>query len=335
MKILFDHHSPFILAHGGLQIQIEATKRALEESGVRVEFLRWWDSAQSGDLIHFFGRPSGIYIDLAHAKNLPVVMSELLTGLGSRSPKALAMQKWAINVAQKRLPRASWERMGWDAYRKADGIIALTKWEATLMHDVFEAPTDKTVVIPNGVSPQFLTEARSARNKYLICTTTITSRKRIVELAEDAIKAKTPLWVIGEAYGTKDEYAKRFFDLAHRCSEIIRYDGPVYDREQLAHIYREARGFVLLSSMESQSLSALEAAACGCPLLLSDLPWARTTFGSTASYCSITDRTRSVQTLRDFYDQAPSLPTPAKPCGWMEIAQKLKQLYESLLLKAV
>ena len=39
--------------------------------------------------------------------------------------------------------------------------------------------------------------------------------------------------------------------------------------------YREARGFVLLSAMESLSLSALEAAACECPLFLSDLPWAR------------------------------------------------------------
>ena len=34
--------------------------------------------------------------------------------------------------------------------------------------------------------------------------------------------------------------------------------------------------------MESLSLSALEAAACGCPVLLSDLPWARTVFGQSA-----------------------------------------------------
>jgi glycosyltransferase involved in cell wall biosynthesis len=331
MKILFDHHSPFILAHGGLQIQIEETKRALEELGVRVEFLRWWDTAQSGDLIHFFGRPSGIYIDLAHAKNLSVVMTELLTGLGSRSVKALAVQEWAINVAQKRLPQAFWERMGWDAYKKADGIVALTQWEATLMHRVFDAPTEKTVVIPNGVGPEFLIETKSTRNKYLVCTATITPRKRILELAESAIEAGTPLWVIGEAYGAKDEYADRFSDLAHRSSEIIRYEGAVRDRAHLAQVYREARGFVLLSSMESLSLSALEAAACGCPLLLSDLPWARTVFNGRASYCAVTDRVRTAKALRDFYDQAPELPVPSKPCGWTQVAEKLKQMYEDTL----
>jgi glycosyltransferase involved in cell wall biosynthesis len=331
MKILFDHSFPFILAHGGFQIQIEESKRALEELGVEVEFLRWWDAAQSGDLIHFFGRPSGAYVDFAHAKNLPVVMSELLTALGSRSSQALAIQKWAIKVSQKALPRPMWARMGWDAYEKADAIIALTQWEATLMHRVFAAPLDKITVIPNGVGPQFLVETKSARNKYLVCTATITPRKRILELAEAAIKAGTPLWVIGEAYGTKDEYAARFFDLARRSSDVIRYEGGVSDREQLARIYREARGFVLLSSMESLSLSALEAAACGCPLLLSDLPWARTEFNGNASYCDIIDRGNTALALRAFYDQAPDLPTPSKPPGWSQIAQQLTHVYQRLL----
>ena len=55
MKILFDHSAPFLLAHGGQQIQIEETKRALEQIGIEVEWLRWWDSAQTGNIIHYFG----------------------------------------------------------------------------------------------------------------------------------------------------------------------------------------------------------------------------------------------------------------------------------------
>src|SRR2546428_13872771 len=63
MKVLVDHASPFLLAHGGFQIQIEETKRALERLGVTVEYLRWWDDEQRGDIIHFFGRPAGAYVD--------------------------------------------------------------------------------------------------------------------------------------------------------------------------------------------------------------------------------------------------------------------------------
>jgi glycosyltransferase involved in cell wall biosynthesis len=199
------------------------------------------------------------------------------------------------------------------------------------MRRIFNAAIDKTVVIPNGVGPEFLADSKSVRTKYLVCMATITPRKRILELAEVAIEAGTPLWVVGEAYGTKDKYADRFFDLAQRSSKIIRYEGAVRDRQQLAQIYREARGFVLLSSMESLSLSALEAASCGCPLLLSDLPWARTVFNGNASYCSISNRASSVRALRTFYDQAPDLPIPPKPYGWMQIAEQLKQAYENVL----
>jgi len=48
MKILIDHQLPFLLAHGGLQIQIEQTKSAMEEAGLEVEYLRWWDDTQHG-----------------------------------------------------------------------------------------------------------------------------------------------------------------------------------------------------------------------------------------------------------------------------------------------
>ena len=33
MKVLFDHPNPFMLAHGGFQIQIEQTKKAPERIG--------------------------------------------------------------------------------------------------------------------------------------------------------------------------------------------------------------------------------------------------------------------------------------------------------------
>src|SRR5207247_19927 len=102
--------------------------------------------------------------------------------------------------------------------------------------------------------------------------------------------------------------------LAKTNPQTIRYEGAIADREKLAQVYREARGFVLLSAWESLSLSALEASACECPLLLSDLPWARSVFGDKASYCPLrgsTEQTSAV--IRKFYDAAPRLPVPPKP----------------------
>jgi hypothetical protein len=99
----------------------------------------------------------------------------------------------------------------------------------------------------------------------------------------------------------------------------------------MAEVYREARGFVLLSTMETLSLSAFEAVACECPLLLSDLPWARTSFGDSVSYCPIASVTRTAAALRAFYDAAPNLKIPPRPMGWPDVARQFKSIYSSLL----
>jgi len=100
---------------------------------------------------------------------------------------------------------------------------------------------------------------------------------------------------------------------------------------RMAEIYQEARGFVLLSTMESLSLSALEAAAAACPLLLSDLPWARCTFEQKASYCPIASPATTAPVLKAFYNDAPNRPLPDRPATWIEVAQQLKGIYENLL----
>jgi hypothetical protein len=84
--------------------------------------------------------------------------------------------------------------------------------------------------------------------------------------------------------------------------------------------------------MESLSLSAREAAACECPLLLSRLPWATTSFGKSACYCPVNSPTAlTAGFLRQFYDAAPGLKAPPRPLTWLEVGQQLKGLYKTLL----
>ena len=331
MKILFDHPYPFQLAHGGFQIQIEQTKAALESLGVSVDYLRWWDDRQEGDLIHYFGRPSPFYIGKAHEKHRRVVISELLGGLGARAASQRALQRMVIGVARKILPGDFTSRMAWDAFKLADACIALTPWEARLMVEMFSAPGDRVHVVPNGVEPVFFEAAPAQRGPWLICTATIFSQKRILEVAEAALVAQTPIWFVGKPYAEHDAYVQRFLETARKNPAIIRYDGPIGDRKKMAQAYREARGFVLLSKWESLSLSVLEASACECPLLLSELPWARSVFASHADYCPITpDTAKTARCLRTFYDAAPGKPAPPKPLTWQEVGRQLQGIYEGL-----
>lgn len=333
MKILIDHQLPFLLAHGGLQIQIERTKQALETAGLEVEYLRWWDDSQSGDIIQFFGRANPSHIDFAHAKGMKYVMSELFTGQGSRTPAQLRLQGVLEKILRKVVPATFLANFRWDAYQKADALLVGTPWEAEVARLLFAPPPEKIHIVPNGVEDVFFLDASSqtiSRSNELVCTATITERKRVLELAEAAVAARVPVRVLGSPYGKKDPYYLRFLALADRHSDFVRYAGPVNDRAALARIYKSARGFVLLSTMETRSLSSEEAAASGCPLLLSDLPWARSTFGDSASFCRIEDTASTALTLRNFYDRASGLPRPPEPCRWSDVAQQLARIYGKL-----
>jgi glycosyltransferase involved in cell wall biosynthesis len=332
MRVLLSCHVPFSLAHGGAQIQIEQTRAALEQIGVEVEPLRWWDERQTGDVLHHFGRmPPGL-IRLAQQKGIKVVLGEFLTEQGSRPAWRLTVQCSVMRLMRAALPRKLIEPFRWGAFPLADACVALTAWEGRLMTYLFGAPRAKVHIVPNGVDMAFLDSRPVERGPWLVCTATITPRKRVLELAEAAIRGQVPVWIIGASYADTDTYARRFFELARVHPNFIRFEGPIQDRHRLANVYRETRGFVLLSTMESLSLSALEAAACGCPLLLSDLPWARETFGDRASYCPARASTEATAAaLRRFYDAAPGLPRPHRPLSWLEVAQQLKGIYESLL----
>src|SRR6185437_4535210 len=120
MKILFHSHTPFQFAHGGAQIQIEQTKASLEKIGVDVEWLRWYDGEQKGDLMHFFGRPPAALVRLAHQKGLKVVVGDLLTAQGSRLLSRLRLQGLVMRVFQRTLPSVITVAFGWKSFQMAD-----------------------------------------------------------------------------------------------------------------------------------------------------------------------------------------------------------------------
>jgi glycosyltransferase involved in cell wall biosynthesis len=330
LKILIDHSDPFLLAHGGFQIQIERTRQSLMDCGLEVEYVRWWDPEQKGDVIHFFGRPFPTYVRAAHRKGIRVVFSPLHSMTGSRKPWQLRLQWMITRLAEMFIPSGLLERLSWETYRIAEASVVATTWEAYLVKHLFRAPPEKVFVVPNGVEGVFAPAPHVQRGKWLVTTAVISPRKRPLETGKAAIEAQTPYWLIGRPFAETEPYYQEWIALCKAHPQWLRYEGSLENRAQLAAAYQQARGFVLLSEGESLSLSAAEAAACGCPLLLSDLPWARSGFGTGASYCPVADMATTARYLRDFYDKAPSLPPPPQPKSWVAVGQMFKEIYESV-----
>jgi glycosyltransferase involved in cell wall biosynthesis len=219
---------------------------------------------------------------------------------------------------------------GWRAYSSSDAAIAMTPYEADLLITGFSVAEGRVHFVPNGVEDLFLAPHSEHRGEWLVCTASILPLKQIVKLAQMAIVAETPIWFIGKPFSEADPYYQEFRRLT-KTSRTVRYDGPITDRNAMALAYQRARGFVLISKWESLSLAALEAVACGCPLLLSDLPWATRYFGPHATYCPpFLDVKGSAQILRKFYDDAPQLPVPPRPESWEGIARRLLKVYEQV-----
>jgi hypothetical protein len=187
MKVLFHHLTPFTLPPDREQLQILRTRAALEQLGVEVEFLRWWDGNQTGDLIHFFGRIPFNLLELAHQKNVKVVMSESLADVSALTSRQLWWRHRAIHLSEKFLPGMSATAFAWASYRHADVCVAETGREAQLMMSLFGAPVRNLKVVAPGTDgmtsgnppadPKSRTWLDAARELKLIYENLLTSSR--------------------------------------------------------------------------------------------------------------------------------------------------------------
>jgi glycosyltransferase involved in cell wall biosynthesis len=332
MKILLNCPMPFLLAHGGMQIQIEQTKAALDQIGVPVEYLRWWDETQTGDIVHSIGWMDRPIVTLMQQRGWKVAMTILLTEQCNRPRSELLPRKWLIRsaLALPVAPRLK-ERLRWSVYHLCDRMIVGLEAERMILSDIYGVPRERVEVVPLGLTSAWLNAGPAKRNEeHLICTGTIGPAKNSIALAQLAHAAGTPLLFVGKPFDFQSSFWKEFEKLID--GKIVKHHSHVASQGQLIELLQRARGYVLMSRNENWSLAAHEAAACGLPLLVPDQRWSRERFGDRVSYWPKKDREASVSALRRFYDQCPSLTPPGIHFySWVEAAEQLRGIYTQML----
>src|SRR2546426_640085 len=138
MKVLFNCHVPFMLAHGGAQVQIERTMGGLAQLGVEAAPLEWWNSRQSCDVFHHVGFLPASLIGLARKKGWKVVNTILLSETCNRSNLELLLRKVCIRAALKApLPGRLKGQLPWRAYHECDRIIVGLEAEKEVLEEVY------------------------------------------------------------------------------------------------------------------------------------------------------------------------------------------------------
>jgi glycosyltransferase involved in cell wall biosynthesis len=188
--------------------------------------------------------------------------------------------RWAFrNYYRLVVARAMW---------RADAVITVSHAEAERIAARFPSAAAKIRVIPLGVSRTFAPPREPRRLPVVLFVGSLSSAKNLhgllASFAEIRDKTACALWVVGRK-GSPFALAPETEAVVARIgADRVRWLGQVNDSEELAAIYRSAALLVLPSLHESFGLAALEAAACGTPALVSDIPALREVMGDAAAY---------------------------------------------------
>jgi glycosyltransferase involved in cell wall biosynthesis len=169
----------------------------------------------------------------------------------------------------------------------ADSIICLSNRERDFLAKI-GVDTTKSTIVQNGIDFDFATNVnhdlfrnKFSLNNYVLCVGRIEYRKNQALLAYALRNKDVSLVLLGDASDTL--YLDRVKSLGgNKLIHIPRIE----DRTLLASAYLGASAFVLPSWCEGAPISALEAAICGTPLVLSNMSSEREYFGNHAHYVS-------------------------------------------------
>jgi len=203
------------------------------------------------------------------------------------------------------------------AARGADHLLAVSERTRADVERVYGIDPAKVTVTPNGVDPAFSPASDGGHDGYLLFVGAVQPRKDPLAALDAARIAGLPLVVVGP-----EKDAGLAAKLREGGADLRGY----VEKGELAELYRRAAAVLLPSRFEGFGLPALEAMACGTPVVVSDDPALREVAGDAAAV-SVADALENREQLR-----AAGL-ARAKLFSWEETARRTADVYRRVLAR--
>lgn len=338
MRVAFVTQAPLSLAFGGAEVQALRTAEALRGVGVEVEFLDPWRPTFDSDLLHCFTSEYQLaeIVLRARGRGIPTVTSAVF------APKHRALFYRAWGVVDGFLPLRTSFGMRCDVLNASDAVIALSYREARDLRTFFGVDTRAIHVVGNGADERFFTAspdefvARYRLDQVVLHVGSLEPVKNQLRLIEALDDAGVPLVLIGRRQAREPVYADQVVRRLDRAPRAAWLGELPHDSTLLASAFAAAKVLALPSLTEAQPLAALQAAAAGANLVLSDLPYLRDTFGSDAWYCNPRSPASIRRAVLDAYATPRGARYTAKPnwlLTWTDVALRLRDIYAEVLAR--
>lgn len=174
--------------------------------------------------------------------------------------------------------------------RCAQSVITVSNSERRAIIANFPYVAPRLHAIANGGWPTGVTasipDSSSQHQNYILYVGSFSKRKNfpgLLEVAGRLIRQRGFHFVlVGD---TSKSLVQSLVDISADISSHITFVGAVDDPATLASYYQRAACFLFPSLYESSGLPPIEAMACGCPVVASDIPALKERCGNAAIYC--------------------------------------------------
>lgn len=357
MKVLFISRATLFSVKGGDTVQILNTAAALRKKGITVDIGLCNQQFEYGsyDLVHFFNiiRPADI---LYHAWkcNKPVVVSpiyqdfydfELHNTRGFRNFLATRVSKYGMEYLKVLARR----------FKNGEKIITpsyLWKGHAASIRSVLKRcsvllPNSESEwkrlksdfpiagayrIIPNAIDPASFQPPAGVKKEddLVLCAARIDGHKNQLSLIRALNGTRFNLVIAGDSAPNHREYLE---ECRRQAGPNVQFTGRV-SAEELNRLFYRAKVHALPSWFETTGLSCLEAAYCGCNVVMGQKGDQHDYFHNTAWYCD----PGSEGSIRENVIKAASAPFDeafrekiAREYTWEQTAERTWSAYKEVL----
>ena len=173
---------------------------------------------------------------------------------------------------------------------RARAVITVSQSERQAIIAHYPLSASRLYAIPNGGLPAGLTVepigCPDPHGDYILYVGSFSKRKNFPRMLEVACQlARERRFHFIFVGGTSKSLAFTAVNIPDDLSPYIKFVDAVNDSAALASYYRGASCLLFPSLYESSGLPPIEAMACGCPVIASDIPALKERCGEAALYC--------------------------------------------------